>query len=157
MSQLKTTVTPVLSSSVGYLEDVRDQIATMLRFVIMNPGWTSSIWESNMISFRKLSSTYEHDKETLVGQLQMAFGAALNRMFPDYITECDFKAKDINEDQEDGKYAVQFSVFIAQRTDEQSSKEPAFVSGMFTVDTITNDISISYDNTLDNKVLNLKA
>lgn len=37
------TVTPTLSSSSGYLLDVRDQVANLIRFVIMNPGGTSDL------------------------------------------------------------------------------------------------------------------
>ena len=55
MTQVLTSVTQVLSSKVGYLTDVTEQIATMVRFIIMNPGWISSLWEKHLISFRKMS------------------------------------------------------------------------------------------------------
>ena len=38
------SVTPTLSSTSGYLTDVRDQVMYLLRFLIMNPGGTSDMW-----------------------------------------------------------------------------------------------------------------
>ena len=38
-----TSITPVLSSSQSYLEDVRDQVMSLVRFAVMNPGHITEI------------------------------------------------------------------------------------------------------------------
>ena len=64
------TVTPTLSSSSGYLLDVRDQVANLIRFVIMNPGGTSDLWEDYLVSFRTMASKYEHNRNQLCDNLK---------------------------------------------------------------------------------------
>lgn len=152
---MPTTITPALSTKIGYIEDVRDQIATLIRFLIMNPGWTSSIWEDDMISFRNMSSRYEGNRDLLCGNLAQKVQASLNRMFKDYTCSCDFTHEDFEKDVSDGRYTVKFSVFIAKTettgTDgEQYEREPALISGDILVDPKNNDLTLSYDRTPDN-------
>lgn len=142
------TVTPALSTKAGYIEDVRDQIATLIRFVIMNPGWTSSIWESDMISFRNMSSRYEGDRETFASRLGDRVKSTIDRMFSDYSASCDFTTSNYNTEQDDGRYSISFNIFINKRGDATS--EPALISGNITVDPKTNDIILKYDKTADN-------
>lgn len=152
---MTTTVTPSLSSSAGYILDVRDQVATLIRFLIMNPGGTSSLWEDRLISFRTLSAEYEHDRDLFVSNLQTRVDTVLSGMFPDYNFDIEFKASDYITDTDDGRYTVSFSVLInglnPENPDDQTA---ALVSGDIHVDSNTNAISIEYSRTLDNAMLN---
>lgn len=150
----KTTVTPVLSSKVGYLEDVRDQIATIVRFIIMNPGWISSIWETNLISFRKMSSEYEGDRDELSRQLGSAVKKTLSNMFQDCNFDTDFKASDYDENVKDGRYAIAFNILIYPQASQATGQaEPGLVAGSINVDPNTNDIYVTYEGDLSSVLL----
>lgn len=157
----KLVVTPVLSTKVGYLEDVRDQIMTIVRFIIMNPGFTSSLWEEDMVSLRKLVAAHEADRENMCNQLSVSVNALFKRLFKDIETDCQFTTKnydlDNNVDHDDGRYTVTFSIFIT-KIDQQAgapdiNHEPALISGTIFVDPITNDISLKYERTADTHAL----
>ena len=142
-----TTVTPVLSSTIGYLEDVRDQVANIIRWMIMNPGFTSSIWENDLISFRRMSSEFESDRNTLVAALTDKCSAIFNRMFADYEIVPEFRAEDLEPDNPNGKYKVIFSVTIHQ--EGSSITESALVNGTFVIDPVTKDIQLNFVRSSD--------
>ena len=154
-----TTVTPVLSSKVGYLSDIRDQIMTLFRFVIMNPGFTSSLWEDYLLSFRTMSASMEHDRDYFVNTLQNRVTATLSRMFSDYVFDGQFKSEDYDTDTNTGRYKVIFSVFYGpkQMTDAPTKDvmEPGVISGTVTVDKTTNEITLMYDKTVETTTLAL--
>lgn len=142
------TVTPALSTKAGYIEDVRDQISTLVRFIIMNPGWTSSIWEKDMISFRNMASKYEGDRENLASRLGDYVKSTIERMFTDLAASCDFTTSNYTTEQDDGRYIIQFNIFINKIGDATS--EPALISGNIIVDPKTNDILLQYDKAVNN-------
>lgn len=144
-----TTITPVLSSKAGYVSDVRDQIATLLRFVVMNPGWISSIWDDLLVSFRTLSSKYEQDRTQLASNLQIKINETLRRMFTDYSFDCEFTTYDLDPTKQpgDSQYSIKFNIMM--NTPNGDVKESALVSGSIEVDEKTNDIIINYDRNPD--------
>lgn len=144
-----TTVTPVLSTKAGYVSDVRDQIATLLRFVIMNPGWISSIWDELLISFRTMSSKYEHDRTELSSNLQLRINETLKRMFADYNFDCEFTTEDLDPSKKEGdsQYTIKFSIMMT--APGESIQESALVTGSIEVDEKTNDIVVNYDRNQD--------
>ena len=149
----RTTVTPVLSSKVGYLADIRDQIMTLFRFVIMNPGFTSSLWEDYLISFRTMSAELEADREYFVNSLQRRVIDTLSRMFNDYAFDGQFKSENYDKDGNTGRYKVIFSVFYGPKmlteAPTQNQMEPGIISGTVTVDQTTNEILLTYDKTVE--------
>lgn len=145
----KQSVTPVLSASAGYIEDVRDQVASLVRYVIMNPGFTSSLWENDLISFRKLASTYEGSRNEMIYFLSEKIKTILSAKFRDYYFDTDFKTEDYESGVPDGRYTVKFNISIAPITD-QTLTTSALVSGTIEVDMEKNDIILSYDKSLDN-------
>ena len=148
------TITPTLSTKTGYVEDIRDQVATLVRFVIMNPGRTSEIWEEDMISFRNMSSAYEHLREGFAAKLSGRIQNALERMFTDYAFNCDFTTSDYEEGVSDGRYTVTFNIMMTPTTGSHArQKIPALISGSIKVDRKTNEIDLSYDQTLDSYTL----
>ena len=164
MANEKTTVTPVLSSKVGYLTDIRDQVMTLFRFIIMNPGSTSSLWEKDLISFRKLAAQYEGDRDFLVNTLNEKVTRVLNDMFHDYSFQGEFRAENYDEDEGTGRYKVVFSILLVKNIvvggtvtpDNMEEAIPAVISGTVTVDKPTNNIILKYDRTLDTNSFLLK-
>lgn len=147
MSQVLTSVTPVLSSKVGYLTDVTEQIATVVRFIIMNPGWISSLWEDNLISFRKLSATFEHDRTQFASQLSAATEQLLTTKFRDYRFDCNFKTSDYDSTNSDGRYTIGFNILIYP-PDSITEAKPGLVAGFININPIDNTIELKYDNTV---------
>ena len=149
-------VTPVLSTKAGYIEDVRDQIATFVRFLIMNPGWTSSLWEDRMISFRRISSEYEGNRDLFANVLAGRMQDALTRKFQDYISSVECTTEDYIKDTDDGRYTIKISIMIQKKSTDPNvfySKEPALITGKIFVKP-NNQIALEYDSTTDNLTIN---
>lgn len=145
---MPVSITPTLSSTAGYLVDVRDQVSTFIRFLIMNPGGTSDLWENSLVSFRYLSSKDEHDRDKFCGILKSRVQDILRRKFFDYSFDIDFTSEDY--DTNSSRYTIRFSINI---TGGNVKSEPAFISGHVTVDKTTNDISLIYDKSVDTTML----
>jgi hypothetical protein len=149
---MPTTVTPVLSSTEGYLVDVRDQVIHLIRFLIMNPGGTSDIWEQDLISFRTLSSKYENSRSQLAHALEQQINNVLTRKFKDYSFDVECGTEDYNDDgtdDNDVRYAVSISVLI----NNSSGQTAAIVDGAIKVDKSTNQITVQFSDSIDNQTL----
>ena len=156
MATAKMTVTPVLSSKVGYLEDIRDQIMTIFRFVIYNPGRISNLWEDKLISFRKLAAELEADRDVLVDHLESKIIRALTRMFANYTFEGDFKTEDYKEGNEDGRYKVIFNLFFTKSSDTvemDTERKAGVISGSIAINPTTNSIVLNYDRSIETQGL----
>lgn len=151
---MAVVVTPTLSTKTGYVDDVRDQVATLIRFIIMNPGFTSELWENKLLSFRKLSSAEEANREGFADHLGSMIVNKLNDMFRDWTFSHQFTVSDYEEGVSDGRYAIQFDIMMLKNSNtEEETTIPALVSGSITVDKKTNEINLTYDQTLDNLTL----
>lgn len=144
---MPVSVTPTLSSVSGYLVDIRDQVSNLLRFMIMNPGGTSDLWEDNLISFRYISSSEESDRSSLCDTLKTTMSNILKRKFTDYTFEVDFYSENYSA-EDDGRYTVLFHISI---TNIDAS---AIVSGAINVNPKTNSIELKYDKSVDNITIN---
>ena len=144
---MPVSVTPTLSSVSGYLVDIRDQVSNLLRFMIMNPGGTSDLWEDNLISFRYISSSEESDRSSLCDTLKTTMSNILKRKFTDYTFEVDFYSENYSA-EDDGRYTVLFHISIT------NIDAPAIVSGTINVDPKTNSIELKYDKSVDNITIN---
>jgi hypothetical protein len=141
------SITPTLSSSSGYLVDIRDQVMNLVRFIIMNPGGTSDLWEDDLISFRVLATKNEHDRSGFCGILNNRVTNVLLNKFHDYTFEVDFTSEDYGEEGS-SRYTVTFHILIATKNNEEY-RAPALVQGDISVDKTTNNISLKYSNTAD--------
>lgn len=149
-----TTVTPVLSTKAGYLEDVRDQIATVLRYIIMNPGRTSSLWEDQLVSFRKLAAQYEDNRDEFVNHLKRRVDAVFTRMFKDIQIDINFSTSNYDEKSDDGRYTVSFDLFLrSKEIGDGAPYEPALITGEITVDEKHNDIRLHYERNEDTNTI----
>lgn len=135
-------VTPVLTTDTAYVDSFSQQVATLLRFMVMNPGWTSSLVEQDMLSFRKLAAEYEGDRLAFASQLKIRFLARLNAMFPNKDFDISFTPSDYEKDTPDGRYTVAVSVIV----NDDKEKIPVLISGEIVVDPKTNEIIINYSN-----------
>lgn len=147
------SVTPSLSSSEGFISDVRDQISNILRFIIMNPGGTSDLWESRLISFRTLSSKYESDRETLASELERRLNDLFARKFAEYridvaCTTAPYDPTQTMGYDDDGRYTISFNVLIYT-----GSTVVGLVDGSIMVDKPTNNITIAFSDSPDNQTL----
>lgn len=57
-------VIPTLNINQPIITQSSDQMAYLLKFMFWNPGWTSSIVESTLLSLRKLRAKYTEDIST---------------------------------------------------------------------------------------------
>lgn len=137
------SVTPVLSASAGYVSDVRDQVMAILRNVIMNPGFTSSIWEHKLVSFRELAGEYGQDRRDITANLSSRISTLLHTKFSDIDFNIDIHSKEVTETT----YSIIFDITI--NTPDGDDIIPAIVSGQFLVDSETYDIHIKWNNSLD--------
>lgn len=143
------SVTPTLSSVSGYLVDIRDQVSNLIRFMIMNPGGTSDLWEDNLISFRYIASREESDRSYLCNTLKTTISNILTRKFTDYTFDVDFYSENYSS-EDDGRYTVLFNINISNSNTNTS----AIVSGAIKVDPKTNGIELRYDKSVDNITMN---
>lgn len=143
------SVTPVLSSTEGYLIDIRDQVIHLIRFLVMNPGGTSDIWENDLISFRYLSSKYENSRSSLARAVETAISDVLARKFKDYEFSVTCSTEDYDENDADGRYTISIAVMI-NSSDGQYS---ALIDGAIMVDKKTNQITVKFSDTVDNQTL----
>lgn len=144
------SVTPTLSSTSGYLTDVRDQVMYLLKFLIMNPGGTSDMWEDHMISLRLLSSELEHNKNELCSSLEKKIHNILENKFADYSFDVLIQPKEY-DGSSDTRYTISFSVSI--KAPDMNDFESAFIIGDITVDKTNNNIDLKFSNSNDTSTL----
>lgn len=65
------------------LSKVGDIAMELINFMFKNPGFTSSVNEHEMISFRRLNAMYGHEPDTLAAEMQNQLTGALAHYFPD--------------------------------------------------------------------------
>jgi hypothetical protein len=85
--------------SVPVLTKLPDQCLHLILFFFANPGRTSSINESEMISFRDLNSRYGNDPVKMCEACASAIRGAVNRFAPGANVECTYE-KDMHKDQD---------------------------------------------------------
>ncbi len=141
------TVTPVLSSTDGYVLDVRDQTMSLIRFLIYNPGGISDLWEKDLISFRTYASTWESVRSDLAGQLSSAVKRRLSAMFPEYGIDTNFTTEDYDDTKDNGAYTIKFEITLTPPN--TSLTESALITGTASINIKNNDITLNFDRSVD--------
>lgn len=133
-------VTPVLSASAGYEDDIPTQIAARLRWFIYNPAATSDLWEGNLVSFPYLVAKYENDPHTLAYESRSALQRTLSHTFAD----CEFNVTvDVKtKTKDDVNYKLAFSITFTKKG--ESIVHSGLVAGMIIVDPETSYIQINF-------------
>ena len=138
---MPVSVTPVLNASAGYEQDVPSQVASLVRFFIMNPGDTSDLWEDSLVSFRKLVGEYEHDPQALASRSSSVIRKILNNKFKNLDFVCDFTTSDYKDGIKDGRYRIRFDITYSSG----SADLPALISGIINVNSVTNEINVNFN------------
>lgn len=144
------SVTPTLSSASGFLTDVRDQVASLVRFIIMNPGGTSDLWEDQLISFRYIAAKSEGNRARLCSELASAVNRLLEHKFPDYVFDVNFTSENYSKEN-DVRYTVKFSIII-DSINGVTDRRAALVDGDIKVDKATNNILLNFSKSADTSV-----
>lgn len=148
---MTVSITPVLSSTVSYLTDVRDQIMSVVRFAIMNPGRISSLWEDKLISCRVMAAKYEHDRTKFVNEMTVAFDELFSKKFTDYNIQTNFTAEDTDPTNPNGQFAMNFDITIVSRRTGKTSG--GILKGALTIDSTTRDIHIDFSRSQDSSMI----
>lgn len=76
------TVIPTLSiGPIQQLTSDQDKIAYIIKFALYNPGATSSMFEEELVSFRKLEAKYGEDGARLAQELGQKLSDVIFRYF----------------------------------------------------------------------------
>lgn len=142
-----TSITPVLSSSQSYLEDVRDQVMSIVRFAVMNPGHISDYWDDQLISCRLIAAEHEHDRDYFVNVLNKRFNELFGKKFKDCSVNANFTTSTFNDKGDDGRFSVNFDIQISI----DNTEEGGIIRGNIAVDPHTYDIKLKFDNSIDSK------
>lgn len=146
---MPVSITPVLTSTVGYLTDVRDQVMSVLRFALMNPGRISSLWDDDLISCRTTGARYEHSVTQFVAQLQNQFNTLFQRKFTDIQVQCELSADNLYEGKDNGQLAITFDIHINQ----DGKDEGGILTGDILVDTDTYDMKLNFTRSQDSNTI----
>jgi hypothetical protein len=77
------TVVPTLHHSpINLLTSIEDKIASLIQFMLFNPGMTSSLVEPLMLSYRKMEGENAGDIETLCKEMSTKLTLAIQRIAP---------------------------------------------------------------------------
>lgn len=111
-----TPVVPTLHAmSSPKLEKPADVASYLIGWLFRNPGGTSSVNEEEMMSYRKLVSTYGHEPQELANRI----GNMLERCMSHYFPTVRYSVSCTVEDQEgygdDGTYQGNKGITIAVR------------------------------------------
>jgi hypothetical protein len=100
-------VTPILNNtSKDLLEDVESVLWHLVRFSLENPGETSTLFETELVSFRKIEAQHENDRE---GTAE-AYAEALRNAVAQYYPNEGIGVNIETEDRDDISYAVQILI-----------------------------------------------
>lgn len=100
MADEAVPVVPTLHNySVPVLTKLADQCLHLILFFFANPGRTSSINESEMISFRDLNSRYGNDPDRMCVECSNAISKAVNHFTTGASVNCTYE-KDMHKDED---------------------------------------------------------
>ena len=100
MADEPIAVVPTLHNySVPVLTKLADQCLHLLLFFFANPGRTSSINESEMISFRDLNSRYGNDPDKMCEECSRAISGAVNHFSVGASVFCTYE-RDMHKDED---------------------------------------------------------
>ena len=116
MASDPTPVIPTLHAmSTPRLSRPADVASYLIGWLFRNPGGTSSMNEGEMMSYRKLVSTYGHQPRELANQISRMLETCMSHYFPNagYTAVCDIEERDGYGD--DGTYLGNTGITIVVR------------------------------------------
>ena len=75
---------PTLFVNKDEMRTPQEVISYLLKFMMHNPGWTSSQIEGGMLSMRKFAAETSENINALPGMVESILSSAINKHFPNY-------------------------------------------------------------------------
>lgn len=136
------SITPTLSSSGGYLYDIRDQIMHSLATFVYTPENTSEIWES--LSLMSIVADKGHDRLSCASRIHSILQDHFRNKFNDCQVVVNCSTEDYDPINKDSRYTVKVEVTITNLKDDTQSI-PAVVSSKLKVDPHTKKLELIWD------------
>lgn len=130
---------PALNSFTGFITNVNEKAAFLLRHFIYNPTKVSDFFEDEQLSMRKAVSMYQDTPDILTSVIRLQLTTALTKYIPEMLIDVTVTHEDITDE----KYKLIFNITGAPTTNEQ--RQPLILSGSFLVDE-DHRISIKFNN-----------
>lgn len=124
------SITPSLSSSAGYLIDIREQIMHALTTFINTPANTSELWES--LSLSEITATYGNSREGCAIQIHSVLQDYFKNKFKDCSIMVSCSSSDYIQGVPDGRFTVHIEITITNI--EKNYPIPAVISSILHVD-----------------------
>lgn len=134
-----------LSSDAGIITDVQEITATLIRFTLLSPGFLTTLFRDEEVSFRNLASRYGHNRDALCGALSAKVGPMLKKYFPEYDVLANFTPSDYDLNDSgplDPRYIVTFDITYR---DKNKNIVPGIGSHTLTINT-EGQITIHYNS-----------
>ena len=77
-------VVPILDINGQPIENRSDKLLYLLKWMVFNPGWTSSWYDDMLMSMRKHMAEYAHDPNLLIPKLSAYLNSAIQHYYSDY-------------------------------------------------------------------------
>lgn len=102
---------PALSSDLGIITNRQEITATLVRWVLLNPGFLTTTSRDEVVSFRELAGRYGHDRNLLCDKLSAVMIQLLQRHFPNDTVLAFFTPFDYDEtNSQDPRYGIKFDI-----------------------------------------------
>ena len=103
---MNKSVIPTLNINDPVLESGADKMIYLLKFLMYNPGWTSSWYDSKLLSMRRSMAEYTESARTLVPALERFLTEVIRKYYPSY--SCHIEV--IYEDDAQTQYSMDISI-----------------------------------------------
>ena len=100
------SVIPTLNINDPVLESGADKMIYLLKFLMYNPGWTSSWYENRLLSMRRSMAQYTENADQLVPALENFLTEVIRKYYPSY--SCSIKTT--FEDDAHTKYSMDIAI-----------------------------------------------
>ena len=97
---------PTLTTSAGFVSDINDKAATLLRFFVYNPGEASDNLSTAQVSLRDLAYQYQNNPANMAAVVERQLNSLYQKNFPEISTNVTVRHKDLGG----GKYKLIINV-----------------------------------------------
>ena len=129
-------VIPTLFINQMEVSSPQDIAAYLLKFLIQNPGWTSSQIEDTLLSMRKFVASSAEDISGLPDVIRMVFNIAIEKYFPGYSVRVSTTR------QTETTYALTISILDGLQTPVLTTEDFVIENGEFMLKSQVRDIAI---------------
>lgn len=139
---MATPILPTLNSTVSILTNMQEITATVMQYMMYNPGDISSTHEDELVSFRKLAAMYGDNRDQLCEMFRAGTLSILRRYFPDHEIIAEFTASDYEDIENNPRYTITCDITYK---DKDGNLLAGIEAGTFNVDS-ENRITLNFGN-----------